>query len=304
MKKRLLQIKKQFNLPEKEEFTAAPSGTHYKVFISNNYVIRFRDENPDLLLREANFLKKLNHPLIPRVLEVGKINSSFFMIENRIPGKTIDLVWKNLSINNKNNIIKQIIDFLQYERTIIKNNIYSVKTGKSYKSFSDYLLEDANKKIACIKKNEKTKKTLIKLLSIIIETKNLLANKERITLVHGDLIIHNLLTDNKNLTGVLDWELALFGNPDYDLFRLFYYQECAKAYQEQDIDETFEADYMDKLNQAILQSNLIEDKESFWKKYQFVRAVFYLNSLYWAVNSANPEKNTNELIFQWNKKKD
>ncbi len=44
----------------------------------------------------------------------------------------------------------------------------------------------------------------------------------------------------KKLTGVLDWELALWGDSDYDLFRLFYYQECAKAYQEQGVDHTFE----------------------------------------------------------------
>ncbi|MFC1652001.1 hypothetical protein ACFL24_02515, partial [Patescibacteria group bacterium] len=105
------------------------------------------------------------------------------------------------------------------------------------------------------------------------------------------------------LTGILDWELASFGDPDYDLFRLFYYQECAKAYQEQGIDKEFEADFMDRLIAAILESNLIKNKRIFKKKYQFVHATFFLNALYWATNSDDPEKNLNELIIQWEKRK-
>ena len=227
------------------------------------------------------------------------------MIENRLPGQTLDLIWKNLSASNKKNIIEQVVKFLQYQRTITKDNVYSVKTGKKYKRFLDYLTNGVKQKVVNIKKFQQTNKILKDLLSIIkkTEVKKLFFYREKITLVHGDLIIHNLLTDGRNLTGILDWELALFGDPDYDLLRLFYYQECAKAYQEQGIDETFEADYMDKLIAAILKSNLIKDKKVFYKKYQFVRAIFFLNALYWAVNSDNSKKNINELTVQWNKKR-
>ena len=289
---RIKKIKKQFSIPKEENFIAAPSGTNYKVFLSNNYVFRFRDDNPKLLLREVNFLKQFNHKLIPKVLWFGEINQSSFMIENRLPGQTLDLIWKNLSASNKKNIIEQVVKFLQYQRTITKDNVYSVKTGKKYKRFLDYLTNGVKQKVVNIKKFQQTNKILKDLLSIIkkTEVKKLFFYREKITLVHGDLIIHNLLTDGRNLTGILDWELALFGDPDYDLLRLFYYQECAKAYQEQGIDETFEADYMDKLIAAILKSNLIKDKKVFYKKYQFVRAIFFLNALYWAVNSDNSKK--------------
>ncbi|MEK9150896.1 MAG: phosphotransferase [Patescibacteria group bacterium] len=302
---RIKKIKKQFSIPKEENFIAAPSGTNYKVFLSNNYVFRFRDDNPKLLLREVNFLKQFNHKLIPKVLWFGEINQSSFMIENRLPGQTLDLIWKNLSASNKKNIIEQVVKFLQYQRTITKDNVYSVKTGKKYKRFLDYLTNGVKQKVVNIKKFQQTNKILKDLLSIIkkTEVKKLFFYREKITLVHGDLIIHNLLTDGRNLTGILDWELALFGDPDYDLLRLFYYQECAKAYQEQGIDETFEADYMDKLIAAILKSNLIKDKKVFYKKYQFVRAIFFLNALYWAVNSDNSKKNINELTVQWNKKR-
>lgn len=300
---RIKKIKEQLNLPKEERFVVAPSGTNYKVFISDNYVIRFRDDNSELLLREVNQIKQLDHPLIPKILWSDKVGETFFMIENKLPGQTIDLVWKNLSVNNKDNILKQVIGFLQYQKTQTKDFVYSIKTGKRYESFLDYLVDDIEQKVIRIKKFEQTKNIIEELLLIInnSEIRGLFISEE-ISLVHGDLIIHNLLTDGKNLTGVLDWELALWGDSGYDLFRLFYYQECAKAYQEQGIDDTFESDYMDRLVTEILKSDLIKNKNVFQKKYQLVRAVFYLNALDWAINSDDPEKNVGEILLQWNKK--
>jgi aminoglycoside phosphotransferase (APT) family kinase protein len=300
----IAKIKREFALLQKESFKTAPSGTHHKVFLSDRYVIRFRDDNPKLLLREANFLKQLNYPLIPKVLWVGKINESIAVVENRLPGKTINLVWKTLPKVSQRNIIKQIVEFIQYLKTKTNNHIYSVNTGKKYNSFPDYLTDAIKQKTAGIKKFKQTNTILEELLLVIkkAEVKDFFFRRGKITLVHGDLINHNLLTDGRNLTGVLDWELALYGDPDYDLFRLFYYQECAYAYQEQGIDKTFEADYMNKLITAIMKTNLIENKKLFLSKYQFARAIFFLNALYWAVNSSNPGKNINELKVQWNKK--
>ncbi len=303
---RVRKVKERFAISEEERFVAAHNGTHHKVFLSNSYVIRFRDDNSKFLLREANFLKQFNHALIPKILWFGEIDQLFFIVENRLLGKTINLVWKNFSIKNKKNIIEQLVKFLQYQKTQTKDYIYSVKSGKKYKSFLNYLTDGVKQKAASIKKFKQTNEIMRDLLLIINdpEIKNLFIVKTKSVLVHGDLIIHNLLTDGKNLTGVLDWELALWGDPDYDLFRLFYYQECAKAYQEQGVDETFESDYMDRLIAAILKSNLIKNKKIFQKKYRLVRAIFYLNALYWATNSNSSKKNINEIIVRWDKKRD
>ena len=297
-------IKNKFNLLQQEDFWASKEGTHHKVFLSRKYAIRFKDDNPKLLLRETSFLKKLDHPLIPKVLWAKKFNKSMVMIENRLPGEPVNLVWKTLRPANKIQLIKQLLKFLKYLRAQKRNYIYSVNSGRKYKNFFNFLTANINQKIARIKKFKKTNKIMRDLLFIInqVGVKDFFTPGTKIALVHGDLIIHNLLTDGKNLTGILDWELALYGDPDYDLFRLFYYQECAKAYQEQGTDETFEADFMDRLMTTILKSNLIKNQRLFQKKYRVVRAIFYLNALYWAANSDNPGKNFNELINQWNKK--
>src|SRR3972149_10500230 len=102
MQKYLLKIdkiKKKFPVAQNENFKPAQNGTHHKVFISNNYVIRFRDENPDVLQRETKLLKELKHPLIPRILWSEKINKSFVMIENRLPGTALNSAWRDMKGN-------------------------------------------------------------------------------------------------------------------------------------------------------------------------------------------------------------
>lgn len=39
-------------------------------------------------------------------------------------------------------------------------------------------------------------------------------------LLHGDLSYHNIITNNGNLAGIIDWEDALFGDPIFDLANL------------------------------------------------------------------------------------
>lgn len=297
-------IKKLLPIFQRENFVAALSGTKNKVFISRKYVIRFRDKNHKILIREADFVQKLNHPWIPKILWSGKIHGTFAMAENRLPGKTIDLTWRSLPKAHQTNILKQIIQFILYLRTQTKDYCYSVSTGKKYSAFYDYFTDSVDQKIMKIKKFSITKKVLNDILSIIHEPqlKKLFIKNQKITLVHGDLIIHNLLTDGKNITGILDWESAMFGDPDYDLFRLFYYHECAKAYHEQGTDETFEFDYMDKLVLMIKKSDIINDIKLFNEKYRLIRAIFYLNALFWAAGSDSPKKNLNELVGNWYKK--
>jgi len=299
-------VKKKLVFLQEENFSVAPSGTNHKVFISKNFVIRFRDNNPKiLLLREASFLQKLEHPLIPKVLWAGEFDGSTAMVENRLPGKNIDLVWKKLSLSSKVSIIKQLVTFLQYLKTQTRSYVYSVHTGKKQVRFFSYLLAGTRQKAAQIKKFKQANEALKDILSVINEReiKVLFTHDTTITLIHGDLLIHNLLAKGKNLTGVLDWEFALFGDPDYDLFRLYYYQECARAYEKKGVDEIFEADYMNKLISAIQKSSLIKNKKLFQKKYRFTRAIFYLNALDWATKSDNPQKNIDELVGLWNKKR-
>ena len=297
-------IKKSFSAIKDEQFIRAASGTHHDVYISKDYVIRFRDDDPQLLEREASLLKSLDHPIIPKVSWMDAKSFPAAMIERRLPGRTIDSAWKSLTAGQKENIVSEVIDFLRYMRTIHSDSIYSVQKGKKYSNFVEYLTDGIKEKIERIRKFDIATAVIGDIASVVdgyIEIKPYFTTS-KYSLVHGDLIIHNLLTDSEKLTGVLDWELALYGDPDDDLFRLFYYQECAAAYRDRGVDETFEAEYMDMLVDAISRQKLIGDEGAFRKKHDFVRAIFFINALSWDAQSSGPEENLKETINLWNKK--
>lgn len=303
MQNYISKIKKETSYLQKEQFKKATNGTHFKVFISSHYVIRFENNNQKILLRESSLLNSLNHPLIPKILKIGKINGLTYIIENRLPGKNTNILWKNISQKNQEKIIAQIIEFLKFMRTSKQKCIYSVSSGKKYINFLDFYLTSTKAKIENVKKNPTAKKFLANLLETIespLYQKPFVENKKPV-LIHGDLIIHNILTDGKKLTGIVDWEMALFGEQDHDIFRLCYYLECSKAYLDKGKDSSFEFDFLNKLLSEIFNSGLIKNKRNFNKKYQFVKSIFYLHALDWACGSKNHKKNIREIILLWNK---
>lgn len=297
-------IKKELPTLAKESFKPATSGTRYTVFLSKNFVIRFRDKEPNRLERETKLLQSLKHPLIPEIVWQGEISGQLVMIEKRLPGQTIDLVWRSLPKTAKKKIINDLLKFLIYLRTNSKSKIYSIETGRHYPNFLKFLTDGLESKTKKINKNDSAKKLISEINSILNsrEAKNLFKSKSAF-LVHGDLIIHNLLTDGKKLTGVLDWEFSIWGDPDYDLSRIWYYHECAKAYEVSGEDKTFEADFTGQLIEKIIDSKFISNQNLFLKKYHVLRAFFYLNALSWAVDSRAPKKNIAELNSQWPVKK-
>ena len=301
--KRIKIIKKKIPVLAKESFWRARSGTRCAVFLSDDFVIRFRDKEPDRLKREIKLLQSLKHPLIPKIIWQGKISGKPVMIENRLPGQTLDEVWRRLPETDKNRIIKDLLGFLDYLRNNHQDKIYSIKTGRHYPNFLRFLTEDLELKTKKINKDSTAENLVYKINSILKsqEAKNLFKPKS-VSLVHGDLIIHNLLTDGKKLTGVLDWEFSLWGDPDYDLARIWYYHECAKAYEQAGEDDTFEADFTARLIEKIIRSKLIKNQKIFIKKYRVLRAFFYLNALDWAADSKAPKRNIAELDTLWLKK--
>lgn len=297
----LKKIIAQRDFLQEEHFLPAESGTVHEVYLSTEYVVRIREKQRAILSRESTLLRSLNHPLIPKIICEGAIDHSSYAVENRLAGETIDTVWKDLPVPDKSKIIDDIITLLQYLRTQKADSIYSVKTGVKYDNFYKYLTDNIAGKIEKINKYECGKEMLGELLGIIRSNQaEKLFDNSQITLVHGDLVFHNLLTNKKHLTGVLDWELALYGDPDYDIFRLMNFQCSAKIYQDQGCDDDFEFEYLDQLLSRISESGIADTKsENFKAKYLIVRGAYYLNALYWAAGSDDAEKNIIDVVGQW-----
>jgi aminoglycoside phosphotransferase (APT) family kinase protein len=284
-----------------EDFYRAGDGTHYSVFLSKNYVIRARREGQEILFREAELLQQLNLSLVPKVIQVEQEESFAFMVENRLPGSNINLIWKDLKEEKHEKIAKNIVDSLEIIHQETGSYFYDVQRGKSYRNLFSALSDEAEENIEIIEKTDQANDFLADIKKGIADeqAKEKLEKIKDPLLVHGDMIIHNLLTDGEQLTGVIDWELARWGDPDQDLARLVYYHECARGYFEQGQDESFEYDFLNKLLSKIETKINTED---FRIKYRYYRSLFYLKALAWAIRSDKPEENIEELKHNWENK--
>jgi len=279
-----------------QKFTANTEGTHHKVYVSENYVIRFRDDQPKTLVNESILLKKLDHNLIPKIVWTGESMGFTAMVQNKLPGKSLNRVWPKATIGHQEQIIADLIEFIKQLRSIVSENsmFYSVKSGKFFRRYIDLLQDGLKQDVAAINNEQQAHTLLEKLLKVLKNPDLHSALKiNRAQLVHGDLILHNLLSDGEHLTGVLDWELSFYGDEDYDLARLMYYQECARAYPEG--KKNCEPDFLKKFFRTAIGSNLISDVDNLNQKYKYYRTLFILRALKWAVQSKDPKNNIKEL---------
>jgi len=289
-------------LPSGETFRKADSGTKHTVFISDDFVIRLREHDKEILARESDFLTKINHPLIPKVLSSGELDGIPYMIENRLPGVTIEDTWGNLPDEEQRALIEDFVGFLNYLRSQNFAFCYSVTTGKKYGNFYELLTDGLESKLRTIRNFETAIGLLKSLHADIMEGRDSFSSSPK-ALVHGDLIFHNLLTRNGRLSGVLDWELALIGDPDYDIFRLMNFQRSAKLYLDRGDDRNFEHGYLTELLNMIRATKIVDfNNPDFIAKYRVCRAIYYTDALCWAVNSDSPNKNIQEVIAECNLK--
>ena len=288
--KKILKTSKR-RLKIDEIFVKARKGTRSKVYLSDNYAIKINPEG-DILKGEYLTIKSINFKFAPRVLDFFKIEGCGVLTEKKIKGVGLDEAWRNLSDKGRSELISDLSRAIAKIHSIKKESFWWARTpDKKYQSYGELLLERLNLPRQVIEKNKRALK-IFKAVADNLEVKkvNQTFSSVKAVLVHGDLIIHNLLTDGQNLTGVLDWEFSQAGDSFYDLARVVYYQGCAKAYDDSGEDEVFEHDFTTRLIKSL--NKLIEfDSE----KYRVLRSLFFAESIAWAVNSKNPEKNLAEL---------
>ena len=93
-------------------------------------------------LTESNILKKLNHPGIPKIIDIFSENSKFYLVEEYIEGKTLKEYVKessNLKVEEACRIISSLCDIIEYlhsfnppiiYRDVKPSNIMITPSGK------------------------------------------------------------------------------------------------------------------------------------------------------------------------------
>lgn len=270
----------------KEDFQKAEKGTRSQVFLSENFAIKI-NRNLIILKNESEVLKTLTLDIAPEFVAFYEIQNCGVLVEKKIKGRAIDDVWKDIETTDKQRIVTDISEAVYKINQNKKDYFWSAQFDIKFKNYKDLLFHKFKLNEKLILENQSAYKLFLEVSTNIEEKKvEIIFNQSLPVLLHGDLIMHNLLTDLYRLTGILDWEYAQYGDPFYDLARIIYYQECAKAYVDEQRDKHFEYDFTTRLIDQLKQ-HINFDLE----KYMVIRSLFFIDSIIWALGSANPAKN-------------
>lgn len=189
-----------------------------------SYVVHFRKNNESF--DKADFIYKAhgNKLPIPQVIKNGKIDEIFFSISTKATGKPIS----SYSAPELNIIIKDLAKhFTNMSHIDIEPSkgfgMIRPSGMASNKSWRDVLGEFFKEDQEGFYKNWTslyTESFLEKSLfqegySAIMELAKYSPDKP--SLVHGDFHLGNMLSNGNKVTGIVDWELAMYGDFMFDL---------------------------------------------------------------------------------------
>ncbi len=178
-----------------------------------------------------------NYPNLPvsRVLLSGKIGATYFLVQERLPGKPAGRraiskakVVDTWATNSAHAIVPQIQKFLAkthairckgYGMPVLRNG----KLEGKYKTWEDFFATETPRWLRNIKRADARTSNPGELTPsykvAVSYTRDFLKKVPVVTpsLVHGDVINpSNLLVQNKKITGIIDWEWSLFADPAWE----------------------------------------------------------------------------------------
>jgi len=249
------------------------------------------NQDNQLIKNEYAVIKSLKLKYIPEALDFINLSGYGVLLEKKIEGDDVQKVWRRFNLRNKAKIINDLATAVSFFHRQKQPYFWSLKSNKKFKSYDRLLLNKFKENKKRIFNNKTAYNLFLKIKSNLDEYKMVKVFKNiKPTLVHGDLIMHNILTDKRNLTGIIDWEYAQFGDSFYDLARVIYYQECAQDYIDEKRDIHFEYDFTSRLINKLQQSIKFNEE-----KYKIIRSVYFIDSIIWALNSSQSEKNLKTL---------
>lgn len=286
-----------------EHFAPAPTGTRHDVWLSGTFVIRSQKQ-PTTVQREAGWLERLSPPLAPQVVWSDIIDEREIMVEKRLAGAPADEAWPHLTAPQQLSITSAFTDWLSDLRQHTAPHHSAVQLAEDQASWQDLLQALYQPSWQTIQENKlpEPAQKLWTEATPLLQRLRTLSPPSPPSLVHGDPIMHNVLVDDARLSGVIDWEFSLFGDPYYDYARLLYYRDCALAYGS---PSTSYHGCETAFYQAVwdrLQEQPWFDQAYFGQAFPLYRATFYTRSLAWALTSSNPAQNSAELYESWQKK--
>ncbi|MCQ6561262.1 phosphotransferase family protein [Paenibacillus mendelii] len=203
-------------------------------------VIRFGAYREDF--EKDRVMGKYSSPAlpIPVVLEVGEMESGFYAVSERVPGRHLD----ELNGPEIQLVLPQLLEALYELQTRDLTDTQSVGiwrpngTGPSWGSELLSVAEPRERLAGWRERLDGFPREARVFDAGVEKLRQLVAQlPERRGIVHNDLLNRNVLVDGGRLTGVIDWGNAFYGDPLYDHAWFLYWWPWYPQWQEVDLQE-------------------------------------------------------------------
>lgn len=171
---------------------------------------------------------------IPRVVEIGQIDQTHaYCISHRIPGVTLQDA--RPAITRK--LLRPTAGTMNAIATSDLTGFsgfgpFDVHGAGSFPTWHSFLTRIRDHLFDCriaIARHLETDRVLR--IVDLFERLAVYCPEQR-QLVHGDFGSNNVLTDGREITGVIDWSEALFGDPLYDVANIFFWRSWLDCMQQ------------------------------------------------------------------------
>lgn len=194
------------------------------------YVVHFRKNNESL--EKADYMYKTygDRLPIPPVIQLGQIDELFFCISNKAKGTPISSYSVSEQSIISNDVAKQFTNMSKVKIDSSKGYGLITPSGRpSAKSWeeviADFFREDQEgfyKDWTKLYKQSFLEESLLQEgYSTMMELVKYSPNIPH--LVHGDFHLGNMLSDETQVTGIVDWELAMYGDFMFDVAGLHFW---------------------------------------------------------------------------------
>ena len=223
-KERVKSIIRAFDLGPVRTITQPETGSINSTFLCDDRFVVRMNELPAVESRFSNeekayaLLRSTSLPL-PDIITVDQTDELYdfnFMIMSQLPGQPVTRVWKNLSDQGKKEIGLQAGRYLA-EINEVSVSLFGKLDGDQFATWPEFFADYVRRQVTQARKiellsEEKTEH----FLCIYKNHTHLLETVKTSSLTHSDYQWENILTDGKQITGIIDFEWAQGGDAAVD----------------------------------------------------------------------------------------
>lgn len=199
--------------------------------LDNKYILRISKSTLDNQMKQ-NRIKSVS--LVPKIHSSGSFTVSgykyYYLITDYVQGNDLWSVIQNLTDEQKNNVGKEIAQFLSELHSItgisydIGHYIDTIpRCTKSWKDGHLEYIEMLRGGLSEIDIELESKKIVSKAFDYIYTNINSLEYQAGAKLLHNDFHPKNIIVHEGRLAGIIDWECSQFGESDFELTHLFHW---------------------------------------------------------------------------------